>query len=104
MNSEEYYILSLALHNSISADLINSLLCCLSESLDKLRVDVSQAIFDPVDELLDIFGMPTLRVVIPFKVAQKSSTGRASGRFAGLSTFSTKWMPSLRRCSTTVVA
>ena len=62
MNSEEYYFISLALHNSISADLINSLLCCLSETLDKLRVDVSQAIFDPVDELLDIFGMPTLRV------------------------------------------
>ena len=61
MNSEEYYIISLALHNSISADLINSLLCCLSETLDKLRVDVYQAIFDPVDELLDIFGMPTRR-------------------------------------------
>jgi hypothetical protein len=71
MNSEEYYMISLALHNSISADLINSLLCCLSETLDKLRVDVSQAIFDPVDELLDIFGMHTFCVDHPLQGSPK---------------------------------
>ena len=55
-------VYSVVFDHAVSPDFVEPFLSRFAETLDKAWVEVFQAVFDPVDQLLGCFGTPALRV------------------------------------------